>query len=109
VSSAFPVATASRVESLIAAHRAAQIDRRAALAMENRRALLAADRRATAVAGALTSHGKHAVAEALVAELRSGDALLVALTCESATPHEVDVAMANYQSSRHRVTVAASS
>lgn len=82
------------------AHRAAQTDHRAALAADDRGGIRAADWRARAVLTALVKFGASELATRLDAETRSGDALLVALTCENTGPDGVDDALADYQRDR---------
>lgn len=92
-----------RLRVLVTAHRAAQIDHRAALAAEDRRGIQAADRRAHAALCALTELGAPDLAEHLAAETRSGDALIIALTCESAHRGALDHALDDYRRDRGRV------
>lgn len=105
----YPVAAVSRIEALVAAHRAAQTDHRSALAAEDRRALLAADRRAAAIVESLRDLGAAPIADGLVAESHSGDALIVALTCDGPGHDEVDIAMSNYRNQRDRVSAGVAS
>lgn len=92
-----------RLRVLAAAHRAAQTDHRAALAAEDRRGIEAADRRAHAALSALTELGACDLTAHLTAETRSGDALIIALTCESSHRSVLDHALDDYRRERERV------
>ena len=95
--------TNDRLRVLAAVHRAAQIDHRAALAAEDRPGIEAADRRAHAAISALTELGAPDLAAHLTAETRSGDALIIALTCESPHRGALDHALDDYLRDRERV------
>lgn len=92
-----------RLRLMATAHRAAQTDHRAALAAEDRAGIEAADRRARAVLTALAEVGAAELATRLDAETRSGDALIIALTCENVRGGLVDDALTGYRRDRDLV------
>lgn len=88
---------------MIRAHRDTQADHRAALAADHARDLAAARRRLDAIDTRLRTLGHPQLADQLLAETRSGTALIVALTCPDQPGGELAAALTAFAHNRHGV------